>query len=79
MLTRQKDPRQLGADRKTRLQQLKDVFRPTYLSIINSCNIYLIYDVCTTGATVQARPKRLKKAGATQVNAAVFARAFNKK
>ncbi len=53
---------------------LQKVWRVMFLS---DRNIVLVDDVLTTGATVQACAKALKKAGAARVDVVVFALVFN--
>lgn len=70
LLKRSGKTRQVGADRTQRHTQLQDAFTATK-QLPNS--ILLVDDVLTTGATIEAAAKALKKAGATEVNAALFA------
>ena len=73
LLGRQAKVRQLGAKRETRKEQLKNAFRPVNTGLIKGSHILLVDDVVTTGATVEVCVKELIKAGASQVDAAVFA------
>lgn len=65
--------RQVGANRKQRFEQLRAAFSIVKPDQINGKQILLVDDVITTGATLETLAKLLKKAGAKQVNAAVFA------
>jgi ComF family protein len=66
---------QVGANRQQRLNQLNTAFRMT--RSVRNFRIVLIDDVITTGATMQAAAKALKKAGAVEVSFLAFARALN--
>lgn len=80
LLIRTTDTRQLGATRDLRKKQLKGAFRINS-GLAEYCKnryILLIDDVITTGATVEECTKQLYKAGAKQVDVAVFARTPNK-
>jgi predicted amidophosphoribosyltransferase len=70
--------RQLGASREQRRSQLKNALRLNNHDLIKGRHILIVDDVVTTGATIEACAKMLKKAGAAQVDAAVFARTPNK-
>lgn len=50
------------------------ILNPKYSSIINEKNILIVDDVMTTGATVLACAKILKRSGAKSVNILTFAR-----
>lgn len=78
LLNRTSQLRQLGATRQMRKQQLKGAFNYTNLPIIKNKHIILIDDVVTTGATIEECTAVLKKAGAKQVDALVFARTMEK-
>jgi ComF family protein len=65
--------RQVGQQRETRKAQMEDAFRPLNIPALKNRRILLIDDVLTTGATCEAAARVLKRAGAKQVDAAVFA------
>lgn len=65
--------RQVGANRQKRLEQLKNNFLVTRLSLVRGAEILLVDDVVTTGATLETAAKALKQAGAKSINALVFA------
>lgn len=69
VLYRTSDVRQVGATRQERQAHAKNLFKSKPVS----GKILLVDDVCTTGATLLAAAKALKKAGATQIAAAVVA------
>jgi len=71
-LARHGQTHQHGANRRERLQQLEDSFRVKRK--VHDKRILLIDDVMTTGATLEAAAKVLAGAGATQIEAMVFAR-----
>lgn len=73
-LQRTTGAQQRGADRKQRKQQLRGVFRPVNTPIFEGKHVLLIDDVITTGSTLEECTRVLVKAGAAQVDAAVFAR-----
>lgn len=73
LLLRDGQSRQVGADRKTRKDQLKQAFWVTNAQRVVDAEVLLIDDVITTGATLEAAAEVLKRAGAKQVNAVVFA------
>lgn len=73
LLARQGQSRQVGADRKHRQQQAAGNYRALNLTEVKGAEILLIDDIITTGATIESATKVLKKAGAKQVNAAIFA------
>jgi ComF family protein len=74
LLSRQSVTQQHGAKRADRLMQIKGAFRVKNSDYIAKKHILLIDDIVTTGATISECAKMLKKAGALQVDAAVFAR-----
>lgn len=66
---------QVGAGRAERLRHLDNAFRVRYASKVKGAHLILVDDVLTTGATLETAARALKKAGAAQVDAVVFARA----
>lgn len=73
VLKRRTNIRQLGATRPERLTQLNEEFYINDTKTINNKNVLIIDDVVTTGATLSAAAKVLRKAGAKSVTALVFA------
>lgn len=74
LLRRISQKRQLGANRQERKRQLADAFMLHDSNNIQGQHVLLIDDVVTTGATLQACSRLLRKEGAKQVDAATFAR-----
>jgi len=72
LLHRRTQAKQMGASRLTRRRQLKTAFRPA--SVVHAPTVLLIDDVVSTGASLEACARTLKKAGAKRIHAAVFAR-----
>jgi predicted amidophosphoribosyltransferase len=66
---------QVGAGRAQRKKQLDGVFRPRHIERIKGQHIILVDDVLTTGATLESAARTLRRAGAAQVDAWVFAKA----
>ncbi len=66
--------RQVGSTRRQRLKQAENSYRVKKPNSVAGRDILLIDDVTTTGATLQAAAKVLRKAGAKKVNALVFAK-----
>lgn len=73
-LARLGQSRQVGAKRSARLEQLSHGYHVRLPAQIEGRNILLIDDVVTTGATLQAATKALRAAGASHVDALVFAK-----
>lgn len=76
LLSRQGQLRQVGASRRTRLEQMRDVFYIKRPQDLLGARVLLVDDVLTTGATIEAAASVLKEAGARSVDAVVFARAL---
>jgi ComF family protein len=66
--------RQLGAPRHIRQRQLTGSFAVRQRNKIAGRNVLLIDDVLTTGGTLIAAAKSLRKSGARRVDALVFAK-----
>lgn len=77
LLMRQGRSRQVGASRPNRFTQIESALIPVRRQQIRDAHILLIDDITTTGATLEAAAKILKKAGARTVDAAVFAQPVN--
>lgn len=73
-LTRIGQTRQVGAERTIRLKQLTGNYLVRYPNLVAAHNILLIDDVVTTGATIRTTTKVLRAAGASRVDALVFAK-----
>jgi ComF family protein len=72
-LHRSTNNRQVGATRKQRIEQMRDEFFLADAQSVAGGSYLLIDDVMTTGATLVAAANVLKKAGAKQVSALLFA------
>lgn len=72
-LARMGQTRQVGAKRQERTKQLEGAFRIIDEIATRNAKILLVDDVTTTGATLNEAARTLKRAGARQVNAVVFA------
>jgi ComF family protein len=73
VLARSGNHHQLGADRRTRLQQLQPALRVTRPDRITGHPLILIDDVLTTGSSLTAAARVLRAAGAARIEALVFA------
>ncbi len=73
LLRRQGQSRQVGADRKHRLEQAAKSYAAYNPAAASGKEILIIDDILTTGSTLESAAKVLKKAGAKQLYAAVFA------
>jgi ComF family protein len=72
-------PPQASSSRVERLRQLKHAFmvEPSQIGSVQGQHIVLIDDVMTSGATVFEAARTLLQAGASRVDAAIFARTPN--
>lgn len=73
LLERSSNKRQLGASRSKRIEQMSREFTAKRTNEMPH-TVLLIDDVMTSGATLAAAAKTLKKAGVSEVYGAVFAR-----
>lgn len=73
LLGRTSNVRQVGADKKQRIAQVKDSYRLRAGVDIKGKSILLIDDVITTGASLSEASKVLRRSGAKEVVCAVFA------
>ena len=72
-LGRRSNVRQLGSTRAQRLEQMKNEFFVKPGLDLSGKEVLLVDDVVTTGASLSAAAKTLKRAGANRVTAIVFA------
>lgn len=77
LLKRISNSRQLGATRDKRFEQAKNAFELKSHSSVKGKKVLIVDDVTTSGATIEAIAKLLKKAGAKSVDAVVFAQAVD--
>jgi predicted amidophosphoribosyltransferase len=66
--------RQLGASRENRLRQLSSNFSVKRPKAVAGHKVLLVDDVVTTGGTIVAATQALRQAGATHVDALLFAK-----
>ncbi len=74
LINRVSNKQQHGASKNQRVKQIKGAFRVSLPEFVNKKHVLLIDDISTTGATLSECAKVLIEAGATRVDAAVFAR-----
>jgi ComF family protein len=74
-LRRMGQARQVGAGKRERAEHLRTAFRAVHESALQGAHIILVDDVLTSGATLEAAARTLKAAGATRIDAVVFAQA----
>ncbi len=67
-------PRQVGLDRKGRADNVRGAFALAKPERLRGRDVLLVDDVLTTGATVEAATRTLRRAGAARVDVLVFAR-----
>ena len=72
-LRRKNSSRQVGANRKTRLSQMQNAYELQNPVEVKGKNVWLLDDICTTGASLSAAAKLLYGAGAKEINAVVVA------
>jgi ComF family protein len=72
-LKRKTNVRQVGSSREQRIEQMEQEFYVDNPESIKDRNILLVDDVVTTGASLSGAARVLKKVGAKQVQAIVFA------
>jgi predicted amidophosphoribosyltransferase len=65
---------QRGAKRSDRLVQARESYRVKLPEIVSGRDILLVDDVLTTGATICEVARTLRKAGARNVDALIFAK-----
>ena len=75
LLVRHGQSRQVGSKRDQRVVQLAEAYTVRNQIHVVGSHIILVDDVMTTGTTIEAAARVLKKAGARTVDACVFARA----
>lgn len=75
LLVRMGQSRQVGSSKADRLNQLERAYKVIRKDKVKGSHIILVDDVMTTGGTLESAARTLKKAGASRVDAVVFARA----
>lgn len=74
LLLREFDVHQVGATKAIRRQQVAGMFEVLDAQKVRGGTVLLVDDVLTTGATLEEAARTLKRAGAKEVGAVVFAR-----
>lgn len=73
LLVRNKNTVQVGADKKTRLEQAEHAYELSNSIAINPEATYILFDdVWTTGASMRAAVKKLKEAGVKKMQIAIL-------
>lgn len=72
-LLRRHNLRQVGSDRKLRQQNAKTAYELAKPESVRNKQVVLIDDICTTGASLAAAARLIKRAGAVSVSATVVA------
>ncbi len=75
VLTRRGQSRQVGSKKAQRLTQLQNALVVRRPAEVKNQHVIVVDDVVTTGATIEAAAQALRAAGASSVNAVVFAQA----
>lgn len=65
--------RQVGSDKKHRMEQLQNAFYIKSPVTVRGRKVLIVDDITTSGATLDCMATVLHKAGASQINAVVFA------
>lgn len=73
VLKRLSTARQVGANRKDRQAQAQTAYALMNAEKVQGKTIWLVDDICTTGASLNASATLMRKAGAKEVNAVVVA------
>jgi ComF family protein len=73
LLIRQGKTRQVGSERKVRIEQIKGAYQIKNAKKCKGRHILLVDDIVTTGATISEAARTLKRSGAKSVGASVFA------
>lgn len=73
LLARTGKIRQVGSTRKERLTQLDNAFTVARPAAARAASILIVDDIVTTGGTIEAVARTLRRAGAAQVDAVLFA------
>ncbi len=73
LLTRRSNVRQVGANRRSRIEQVSGEFIVRDSSRVDGQEVLIVDDVTTTGASLAAAAQALRQAGAKRVYALVYA------
>lgn len=72
-IARAKNIRQVGASRKQRFEQARLAYMLTKPKTLRGKKVWLVDDICTTGASLSAAARLVKAAGANEVHGVVVA------